>query len=183
MNKNLLLKIGLAAMLIVLIGSIGIGAWVYRARSQDKSEVSTLNQNDVMPDLPNLEEEFKKADTDTTPLVLYSGSFIKIDSLHYGNGDVELISTKDGKAYLRFKTNTDIASGPDLFVYMSEKQDYNKLDTAKTLNLGKLKSNKGEQIYEITPEQLKKYDGAVVIWCKAFGVQFSRAEFKFQLTR
>lgn len=50
------------------------------------------------------------------------------------------------------------------------------LDTSKTLDIGELKSKSGAQEYLVSKQDFEKYNAAVVIWCKRYGVQFSRAE-------
>ena len=111
-----------------------------------------------------------------------SGNFIKIDPLHYASGEVTV--TKDGDYYyLNFSKDFSSADGPDLYVYLSSKQNYRNIalggvDTSKTLNLGLLKSISGAQTYKVSKDDFEKYADSVIMWCKQFGVQFSRADLK-----
>jgi hypothetical protein len=67
---------------------------------------------------------------------------------------------------------------------LSASQDFKNravagLDTSKTINLGVLKNIKGEQEYFVSKKDFESHDAAVVIWCKEFGIQFSRADLCF----
>jgi hypothetical protein len=111
-----------------------------------------------------------------------NGSFNKIDALHYASGNVSVESL--GENYkIKFANNFSSANGPDLYVYLASPQKYRNIaiggvDTSKTLNLGLLKNLKGEQEYLVSKKDFEQYGDAIVIWCKQFGVQFSRAELK-----
>lgn len=111
-----------------------------------------------------------------------SGNFIKIDPLHYAAGTVSVTRDQD-YYYLNFAKDFSSADGPDLYVYLSSKQNYRNIalggvDTSKTLNLGLLKSISGAQTYKVSKDDFEKYADSVIMWCKQFGVQFSRADLK-----
>lgn len=130
---------------------------------------SKIIENKISPDT-NLPEKIK------------SGEFIKIDPLHYASGGVSV--EKFGENYkIKFENNFSAANGPDLYVYISEPQNYRNIalggvDTSKTLNLGALKKQKSAQEYLVSKKDFEKYGDSVIIWCKQFGVQFSRADLK-----
>jgi hypothetical protein len=114
--------------------------------------------------------------------ILKTGSFNKIDPAHYASGEVTVTSGA-GFYYINFQNNFSSANGPDLYVYLSEKQEYKNIavggvDTGKTLNIGKLKNISGAQSYKVSKVEFEKYSDSVIIWCKDFGVQFSRADLK-----
>jgi hypothetical protein len=181
-----LIKSVLAIIVVIILIT---GTWAIVAKRNDKSETSSINQNDVNFNLKEIPTQIleNKGTTSLQPIIekVSTGSFNYIDALHNGSGSIEVVK-KDGKVFLDFKENFKVANGPDLYVYMSSQQKFsdtlNGVDTSKTINIGKLKSTNGLQLYEITPEQLDKYGAAVVIWCKAFGVQFSRADLKVENT-
>lgn len=131
---------------------------------------------------PNTPLKESEAQLNEVEEVQKSGSFIKIDPLHYASGQVKV--EKAGENYkLVFQENFSSASGPDLYVYLSAKQSYRNiavggLNTGKTINVGVLKSGSGKQEYLVSKKDFEDYGDAVVIWCKQFGVQFSRAELK-----
>ena len=113
---------------------------------------------------------------------LKTGSFNYLDPLHYGEGSVEVIDA--GEFYkIKFASNFKSADAPDPHVYLGSAQEFKDravagVNTAKTINLGKLKSFSGEQEYLVSKKDFESHDAAVIIWCKKFGVQISRADLK-----
>ena len=72
-------------------------------------------------------------------------------------------------------TGFEVDNGPDLRVYLvaGPARDESEVDDLK--DLGALKGNKGDQQYELGREiDLDRYR-TVVIWCRAFSVNFARA--------
>ncbi len=72
-------------------------------------------------------------------------------------------------------TGFEVDNGPDLRVYLvaGPARDESEVDDFK--DLGALKGNKGDQQYELGREiDLNRYR-TVVIWCRAFSVNFARA--------
>jgi hypothetical protein len=150
---------------------------------ETKPEIFINKEKDLNLNLQKEKSETEKIENkNLESKVISFGNFIKIDALHYASGDVTVESI--GENYkIKLAQNFSSAKGPDLFVYLSEPQNFKNiaiggLNTAKTLNLGLLKNLKGEQEYLVSKADFEKYNGAVVIWCKQFGVQFSRADLK-----
>ena len=72
-------------------------------------------------------------------------------------------------------TNFEVDNGPDLRVYLvaGPARDESEVDDFK--DLGALKGNKGNQQYALPRDlDLRRY-ATVVIWCRAFSVNFARA--------
>ena len=72
-------------------------------------------------------------------------------------------------------TNFEVDNGPDLRVYLvaGPARDESEVDDFE--DLGALKGNKGDQQYDLPRElDLDRYT-TVVIWCRAFSVNFARA--------
>ena len=72
-------------------------------------------------------------------------------------------------------TGFEVDNGPDLRVYLvaGPARDESEVDDFE--DLGALKGNKGDQQYDIPPGlDLGRYS-TVVIWCRAFSVNFARA--------
>lgn len=101
------------------------------------------------------------------------GSFEKIDVFHMASGEAVVYQTSAGSV-LQFE-NFSITPGPDLFVYLTKTSLPSTLspELGEFVSLGNLKATSGLQAYSLPA------DGAdfqtVVIWCRAFGVQFSQA--------
>jgi Electron transfer DM13 len=171
-------------------------------QASDKEIASQAPQNPTNPAVDTLKLSTNPAtqtpntttntDTLVTPLpaptvikppsfVARSGSFITLDPTHYASGVVQAISVGD-RVQIRFnsdfKTNPD---GPDLYVWLVKKQNLGGaiggVDTSSGsyIDLGPLQSKTGTQAYEVTREEFTQADYAVVIWCRAFSVQFSNA--------
>ena len=101
------------------------------------------------------------------------GNFIKKDIVHKGRGTVYLLPGKHkNQSILLFDDEVKIQPGPDLYVYLSTKNNAK----ADILNLGLLKGTKGGQSYKIKKpiNQLQKYKYAL-IYCKKFEVLFTYA--------
>jgi hypothetical protein len=110
------------------------------------------------------------------------GQFMILDAIHYANGTVGISENGDNIKIIfsdDFKTNPD---GPDLHVWLIKDQNLTNYalggvsdKAGDYLDLGLLQSKSGTQAYQVTKAEFKDYNFAVVIWCKAFGVQFSNA--------
>jgi Electron transfer DM13 len=100
------------------------------------------------------------------------GSFESV--AHAAEGTARTIRTAAGGTVLTL-TNFDVDNGPDLRVYLvaGPARDESEVDDFK--DLGALKGNRGNQQYELPRGlDLERYS-TVVIWCRAFSVNFARA--------
>ncbi len=194
--KKIIIGFLVAGVLIVL----GVSGFLFFMKDESKVAeiINEVKEDDanfentkktiaekIVDNVPKLEEKVSVKDVEINNEIkssTKSGMFIKIDPLHYASGQVKV--EKAGENYkLVFQNNFSAAPGPDLYVYLSAPQSYKNiavggLDTAKTVNIGVLKSGKGTQEYLVSKGDFEKYGDAVVIWCKQFGVQFSRAELR-----
>ncbi len=100
---------------------------------------------------------------------LASGKFVA--RAHPGRGTATLLRRADSSRRLTLK-NFGTDNGPDLRVYLVRglKADGTFRDS---VDLGALKGNRGNQEYAV-PARSADYDG-VVIWCRAFSVNFTSA--------
>lgn len=123
----------------------------------------------------------KKEATDTTPgmdtvdssaMIKYMGAFINGP---YGavKGTAQIIRAANNGAFSLVLKDMTISNGPDLHVYLSkEVQPINFID------LGKLKSTSGTQVYSITgTPDFSQYKYALV-HCQQFNHLFGSAELK-----
>lgn len=114
-------------------------------------------------------EEMKLEDTKSEPKIINQAEFVA--SAHDINGKALVIEEND-KKILRFE-DFETINGPDLFIYLSS-----DLDAKDFINLGEIKATKGNVNYEIPSDvDLIKYN-KVLVWCRAFRVLFSYAEFR-----
>jgi hypothetical protein len=99
-----------------------------------------------------------------------SGEFISI-SHGTSKGRASIIRLENGDRKLAFR-GFSTPNGPDLRVYLVP-GDGN--DASDNHDLGGLKGNRGEQLYDIPKKvDTEKYRN-VLIWCRAFSVGFTRA--------
>ena len=72
-------------------------------------------------------------------------------------------------------TSFEVDNGPDLRVYLVAGPARDEGEVEDFKDLGALKGNKGNQQYDVPPGvDLERYT-TVVIWCRAFSVNFARA--------
>lgn len=108
--------------------------------------------------------------TPRSPLAL-RGQFKGADEFHTGSGTARVVETAPGEYVLRLE-DFSVRNGPDLFVYLSpEARGYVK----GSLELGRLKASDGSFNYAIPAGADPARFRSVVIWCKAFSVQFASA--------
>jgi electron transfer DM13 len=93
---------------------------------------------------------------------------------HSVRGTATTIRTAEGERVLTL-TGFEVDNGPDLRVYLVAGPARNEAEVDDFTDLGALKGNKGNQQYELPRElDLDRYT-TVVIWCRAFSVNFARA--------
>lgn len=113
---------------------------------------------------------------DTEAIVIREGQFQDADASHKGSGELSILQ-KGEELTVRFE-NFESTNGPDLKVILVEKiEGTSRATVGEKLELGPLKSINGNQNYEVPAgTDISKYTG-VMIYCKQFGVVFSRAAF------
>jgi hypothetical protein len=98
------------------------------------------------------------------------------DPVHYGKGKVAVF----GKL-VHLEADFEVGPGPAFHVYLSPKakiRSSGDFPLEASLDLGKLRSFKGSQRYQVPAgTDLGKYN-SVVIWCRQFGVLVSPADLK-----
>lgn len=107
--------------------------------------------------------------------VLARGELQFVDAFHSGKGPVLIIESGTMRL-LRFDGVT-IQNGPDLHVYLS-KDTGGKYVAANTLYLGPLRATNGSFNYELPPAVRLADYRSVIVWCRAFSVLFTWADFK-----
>ena len=108
------------------------------------------------------------------PVELAAGSFISRD--HATTGRVAIVRLEDGSRVLTIEDlRTD--NGPDLYVYLDDDAaDAPEGDFDDGIDLGRLRGNVGDLVYEI-PDEVDLGDVAsVAIWCDRFSSLFGAAD-------
>jgi hypothetical protein len=117
------------------------------------------------------------SEADRSALVA-TGTFIHAnpsDPVHWGRGKV---SVYEKAVFL--EPDFEVGPGPKYHVYLVPKAGVRENDVAQTMfvDLGRLRSFKGSQRYEIPAGvDLAKYP-SLVIWCEAFSVLISPADLR-----
>lgn len=99
---------------------------------------------------------------------LASATFVS--GAHGTSGTARVVRLRAGGRQLQL-LGFETSPGPDVRVYLARPDD-----VADHADLGGLKGNKGTQQYPIPSGVDLDRHSAVIIWCRAFSVEFGRAE-------
>jgi len=150
------IKALLIVVVIVLVSAIGIG-WLFFS-----------NQSTGQP---SMDEELSE---DVT--ILSEGNLVRIDNSHWGTGVVQIVQDDEGNYFVYF-IDVEIASGPQLLVYLSDKPTFSGTndDPGNYIDLGELPAQTGTFAVSIPAgTDIAKYKSAL-IWCEPFSVVFTYA--------
>jgi hypothetical protein len=92
-----------------------------------------------------------------------------------------VVQLADGRRQLEL-INISTSDGPDLRVWLSDQAvvsgmaGWGVFKEGVRVEVGKLKGNKGNQVYEIPPATDLNAFRSVTIWCVRFSVSFGAAE-------
>ncbi|HWH01044.1 MAG TPA: DM13 domain-containing protein [Pilimelia sp.] len=110
--------------------------------------------------------------------LLATGSFITHE--HDTSGAARLVRLADGRHQLLL-VGLRTSDGPDLRVWLSDQPvrsgeaGWRVFDDGRWVELGRLKGNRGNQVYEIPAGTDLETLRSVSIWCKRFAVSFGAA--------
>jgi hypothetical protein len=119
------------------------------------------------------------AASDRKPVTVAEGAFITHE--HDTSGTARLVRNPDGSHQLEI-AGLDTSDGPDLRVLLSDQQvrtgvaGWRVFDDGEYAELGKLKGNRGDQVYRLAAGVDPAAFRSVSIWCKRFAVSFGAAE-------
>ena len=115
----------------------------------------------------------------TGPVQLAVGTLVSHE--HTTTGTVRIVQQPDGSRVLTLE-NLDTSNGPDVHVWLSAAHvvegtaGWFTAGSAEYYDLGMIKGNQGNQVYQIPADvDLSKYP-AVDLWCVQFSVSFGAAE-------
>ena len=122
--------------------------------------------------------------TDPAPAgdrVLAAGDFVSHE--HATTGSAQLVRLADGRRQLVLR-DLDTSNGPDLRVWLTDRPvrtgtaGWRVFDDGRYVELGRLKGNRGDQVYDV-PASVDLADArSVSIWCRRFSVSFGAAELR-----
>lgn len=113
------------------------------------------------------------------PVLLLSGTFVSNE--HETTGTVSVIGNPDGSRVLALE-NLATSNGPDVHVWLSAADAVEGVDGwflaggAAHHDLGVIKGNVGNQVYEIPAEVDLTGFRSVTLWCEQFAVSFGAAQ-------
>lgn len=113
------------------------------------------------------------------PVQLAAGTLISHE--HATSGTVQIIQQPDGTRVLTLE-NLDTSNGPDVHVWLSAAHvvegtgGWYTAGSADHYDLGMIKGNQGNQVYEIPAEVDLSLYQSVDLWCVQFSVSFGAAE-------
>lgn len=181
-------------ILWILIG-LGIFGWIQYTLQQSRATADQIWSRAVTTPLPTqepvsstpeyLEEQQAMIDQQDSIVddmedwdqfsLLAQWDFNRLDPIHRAEWTLEVVWDNDD-VFLQFPSDFKAANWPDLYVVLTLGDTY---DEATSLNLWPLVSIEWEQVYKITRVEWEKYkDWWLLIWCRAFDIDFSVAEFK-----
>ena len=147
-----------------LIGTyllVAAAAGAYLGRSQFVDDV--VNERVVMVSAERNSPERN--------LLLARGAFEGV--AHSARGTARVIRTPRGRVLTL--TGFEVSNGPDLRVYLVAGPARSEAEVDEFTDLGALKGNKGNQQYDLSRRVDLDRPHSVVIWCRAFSVNFARA--------
>jgi hypothetical protein len=115
----------------------------------------------------------------TEPVLLAEGDFVTHE--HATTGTARIVRNPDGSHQLEL-ADLDTSNGPDLRVWLTDqpvidgRDGWHVFDDGAWVELGPLKGNQGNQVYDIPADvDLADYR-SVSVWCRRFAVSFGAAE-------
>ncbi len=112
------------------------------------------------------------------PVVVREGAFVTHE--HETTGTARLVRDADGTHRLEL-AGLDTSDGPDLRVWLSDQpvragaDGWHVFDDGRYAELGRLKGNRGDQVYRLAADLDPDDFRSVSIWCKRFAVSFGAA--------
>jgi hypothetical protein len=109
------------------------------------------------------------------PVIVAQGAFVTHE--HSTTGTARIVRTPDGAARLEL-VGLATSDGPDLRVWLTDQPantGWGGFNKGKYLELGKLKGNRGDQVYPIPAGTDLTAYRSVTIWCIRFSVSFGAA--------
>jgi len=160
---------------LLLVATVLVAGCTAPQQQQAPLEQSIQDMRDFMEKNPDKLTPTQPAETDPG----FSGSAVKGGSFQNINymtsGSVE-IQQQDGKSFIVLGEDFATPAGPDLVLYLTKNlEKTTREDVRAGLQIEKLKSTTGKQVYEVPAgTDLAQYN-SVTIHCRAFNVPWSYA--------
>lgn len=118
------------------------------------------------------------------PSVAATGSFVRVDPIRWGQGEVTLYQQANEEKVLRFE-NFSVANGPSLRVILSASEEPTTVDAMRQggieVDLGQVLGTRGAQNYAVAAEiDLSQY-GSIVIYSPTLNLIYTYASLTMRL--
>lgn len=174
--KRVILIIGAAVVAVaVVVGLVVFQPWLLFIDVRVDEKLPTV----AAPSAAPTTEPTASATPDPQPVDLATGTFVSQE--HTTTGTVRIIENPDGTRLLAIE-NLDTSNGPDVHVWLSAADAVEGFDGwflaggAAYYDLGMIKGNQGNQLYEIPAEVDLAAYRSVSLWCVQFSVGFGAAQ-------
>lgn len=169
---------------IVAIAAVGIAGLVIAALVFKPWLLFVdVTVNETLPTVPaptaTAVQPTPEASPDPVPVQLAAGTLISHE--HETSGTVRIIENPDGTRVLTLE-NLSTSNGPDVHVWLSASDVVEGIDgwytagSAAFYDLGLIKGNLGNQVYEIPADVDLSAYRSVSLWCVQFSVSFGAAQ-------
>lgn len=176
------LSVGITALVIALVvGAVLFQPWRIWSTTEVNETLPTSStvEPSVTAEATAAPDEAATPEPEPQPIDLATGEFITHE--HETTGSVRIVEQPDGSRVLAIE-NLATSDGPDLKVWLSDQpviegpDGWGVFDDGAYLDLGSLKGNVGNQLYEIPADADLSQYSSVSIWCARFAVSFGAAE-------
>ncbi|MDQ0642011.1 DM13 domain-containing protein [Microbacterium murale] len=177
MKRTLVIIGGIVASAVLVIGVLVFQPWLLFTDVRVDEVLPTAQSS--RPDVSPAPGSSATPTPDPVPVVLRSGAFVSQE--HTTTGTATIIENPDGTRVLAIE-NLDTSNGPDVHVWLSAADAVEGFDgwflagDAAYFDLGVIKGNQGNQIYDIPAEVDLGAYRSVSLWCVQFSVGFGAAQ-------
>ncbi|MCS3844017.1 DM13 domain-containing protein [Microbacterium sp. AK031] len=177
MKRRLVIVGGIVAAGVLVVGVLVFQPWLLFTDVR-VDEVLPTAQTSQPSDTP-VPGSSATPTADPVPVVLATGTFVSQE--HATTGTASIIENPDGTRVLAIE-NLDTTNGPDVHVWLSAADAVEGFDGwflaggAAYFDLGVIKGNQGNQIYDIPAEVDLSAYRSVSLWCVQFSVGFGAAQ-------
>lgn len=191
MLKSLLRKPLTWLLVVALTAGVGVGLYWFQPWRLFTSTTVNDALSDPVPDavspIPATSPDAAASAAPSTaapttgppaPVVVRQGTFITHE--HETAGTARIVRTPDGALRLEL-VGLSTSNGPDLRVWLTDQEvkpgtaGWRVFDDGRYVELGRLKGDRGDQVYPIAGGVDPAAYRSVTIWCKRFSVSFGAA--------
>ena len=184
-KRLLIIAAGVVAVVGLVIGLVLFKPWLLfvdvRVDEQLPFVATTTEQAEPSPSAPSTVPVTPAATSaaPAVPVQLAAGTLISHE--HATSGTVRIIQQPDGLRVLTLE-NLDTSNGPDVHVWLSAAHvvegtgGWYTAGSADHYDLGLIKGNQGNQVYEVPADVDLSLYKSVDLWCVQFSVSFGAAE-------